>query len=191
MGLDIHISTDNDKNIYTADFFTNDEGHRNKMSLSRQFCNLMRRQHISTGTPEFNQIAALTDTDIAPIFDMEKYWDEESAEHQLSFGETEEDKKRIADKIQADRNSLKGNIDKVQHTITTLISQLSSFENLHKKIKVYGDDTIGIEYYFSDFNADKGDGYIRNNFGQDLRNFSRFLAYAKYKGATTVYFNYG
>lgn len=191
MGLDIHISTDKNKEVYTIDFYKNEKDFRYKMSLSREFCNLMCRQHVSTGTPEFNQIAQLVDIDIAPILEMEKYWDEESAEQQISFGETEEERKNIASKIQSDRDSLKGNIGKVLQTITQLLDKLSGIDRLDKKIKAHGGDTIGIDYYFSDFEVDKGEGYIRNNFGQDLRNFKRFLEYAKSKGATTVYFNYG
>lgn len=191
MGLDIHISTDKDKEVYSIDFYLNEKDLRYKMSLSRNFCNLMCRQHVSTGTPEFNQIAELANVDIAPIFEMEKYWDEESAEHQISFGETEEDRMSISNKIQTDRDILKGNINKVYNCLANLVNRLSIFDNLEKKIIAHGDDTIGISYYFSDFNSDKGDGYIGNNFGQDLRNFKRFLEYAKSKGATTVYFNYG
>lgn len=191
MGLDIHITTDKDKEVYTIDFYKNEKDFRYKMSLSREFCNLMCRQHVSTGTPEFNQIAQLVDIDITPIFEMEKYWDEESAEHQISFGDTEEERQIIAIKIQSDRDSLKGNIDKVLQTVTQLLDKLSGINLLNKKIKAYGGDTIGIDYYFSDFETDKGEGYIGNNFGQDLRNFKRFLEYAKSKGATTVYFNYG
>jgi hypothetical protein len=191
MGLDIHIATDNYEEVYTIDYYKSETDFRNKMSLSREFCNLMCRRHVSTGTPEFEQVAKLANVDLTPIFDMEKYWDEESAEHQISFGETEEDKQGIASKIQADRDSLIGNIDKVHQTVTQLLDRLSKIDNLEKKIDAFGYDTIGIEYYFSDFNNDKGEGYIGNNFGQDLRNFKRFLEYAKSKGTTTVYFNYG
>jgi hypothetical protein len=191
MGLDIHISTDKDKEVYTIEFYKNEKDFRYKMSLSREFCNLMCRQHASTGTPEFNQIAQLVDVNITPILEMEKHWDEESAEHQISFAETEEDRQKITDKIQSDRESLKGNIDKILKTITELLDRLPGINLLHKKIRAQGGDTIGIEYYFSDFETDKGDGYIGNNFGQDLRNFKRFLEYAKSKGATTAYFNYG
>lgn len=191
MGLDIHISTDKDKEVYSIEFYRNETDFRYKMSLSRDFCNLMCQQHVSTGIPEFNQIAELIQVDIEPIFGMEKYWDEESAEHQISFGETEEDRIRISNKIQADRDSLKGNIDKVYNCIINLVDRLSTLDDLDKKVIAYGDDTIEISYYFSNFNDDKGDGYIGNNFGQDLRNFKRFLEYAKSKGATTVYFNYG
>ncbi len=191
MGLDIHIATDRDREVYSIDFYKNEKDFRYKMSLSRDFCNLMCRQHVATGTPEFKQIAKLTGVDIAPIFEMEKYLDEEGAELLIECGETEEARLRISNRIQADRDSLKGNIDKVYNCVTKLVDRLSIFENLDKKIVAHGDDTIGIDYYFSDFNSDKGDGYIKNNFGQDLRNFKRFLEYAKSKEATTVYFNYG
>ncbi len=191
MGLDIHISTDKDKEVYTIDFYRNDKEFRYKMSLSREFCNLMCRQHVSTGLPEFSQIGRFADVDIEPILEMEKYLDEESGEFLISSGESVDDRLRISNKIQSDRESLKGNIDKVHNCVGNLIDKLSRFDNLNNKIVVHGVDTIGIDFYFGDFNSDPGDGYIGNNFGQDLRNFKRLLEHAKSKGATTVHFNYG
>ena len=47
------------------------------------------------------------------------------------------------------------------------------------------------EYYFSDFNKDKGEGYIGNNFGQDMRNFKRFIDYAIDRNSETIWFEYG
>lgn len=61
------------------------------------------------------------------------YLDEESAEQQISFGETEEERQKIASKIQSDRDSLKGNIDKVLQTITQLLDKLSGIDMLDKK----------------------------------------------------------
>jgi hypothetical protein len=191
MGLDIHISTDKDEKVYDIDFYRRETDLRYKMSLSRDFCNLMSRPYVATGTPEFNQIAELSEVNIEPIIEMESYWDEESAEHQISLGKTEEERLKISNKIQSDNDNLIGNIDIVWNCIANLIDKLSKIDNLANIIVAYGDDAIDIEYYFSDFNIDKGDGYIGNNFGQDLRNFKRFLEYAKSKGATTVFFNYG
>ncbi|MBI3235362.1 MAG: hypothetical protein HYZ42_15225 [Bacteroidetes bacterium] len=76
-------------------------------------------------------------------------------------------------------------------TVTELIDKLNSIENLPSLLLKTEFDTLGIEEYFSAFQGDKGDGYIGNNFGQDLRNFKRFLEYAKQHGTTTVWFNYG
>jgi hypothetical protein len=191
MGLDIHISTDKDEKVYDIDFYRRETDLRYKMSLIRDFCNLMSRPYVATGTPEFNQIAELSEVNIEPIIEMESYWDEESAEHQISLGKTEEERLKISNKIQSDNDNLIGNIDIVWNCIANLIDKLSKIDNLANIIVAYGDDAIDIEYYFSDFNIDKGDGYIGNNFGQDLRNFKRFLEYAKSKGATTVFFNYG
>jgi len=158
MGLDIFIGTDNNKDVYTIDYFKSENDYRLKMSLSRNFCNLMCRQHISKGIPEFIQIANLIQVDITPILNMEKGLI---------------------------------NIDTVYQTITQLLDSLSKTNNLENKISSDGYSKIGIEYYFSDFNFDKGEGYTGNNFGQDLRNFKRFLEYAKSKGTTSVYFEYG
>jgi hypothetical protein len=52
-------------------------------------------------------------------------------------------------------------------------------------------DVLDNNNYFSNFNTDKGDGYIGNNFGRDLRNFKQYLEFAREKGATTVFFAYG
>jgi hypothetical protein len=191
MGLDIHISTDKDKEVYSIDFFKNEKDFRYKMSLSRDFCNLMCRQHVSTGATEFEQIAKLTGIDISPIFEMETYLDDESADLLMPFDATEQDRLKMLSKIQADIDKLNGNIESVFNCVESLLDKLASIDNLDNKLIVHGDDTIGIDYYFSDFDIDKGDGYIGNNFGQDLRNFKRFLEYAKSRGETTVYFNYG
>jgi hypothetical protein len=191
MGLDIHISTDKDKEVYSIDFYRNEKDFRYKMSLSRGFCNLMCRQHVSSGTPEFKQIANITGVNINPVLEMEKYIDDEDADLLVPPEVTEEARLNMLSKIQADRDSLKNNIDNVFNCVTELLDSLSSISNLNNKLIVHGEDSIGIDYYFSDFNIDKGDGYIGNNFGQDLRNFRRFLEYAKSKEATTVYFNYG
>ncbi|WP_462222178.1 hypothetical protein [Ferruginibacter sp.] len=191
MGLDIIISTNNINKIYSGNYFDEKNNYFNQHSLSRTFCNFMSRRHIANGKPELDQIGEITGIDISPIYDMEKYWDDLSAEHQLSFAENTKEKEEIKNRIEADKNSLKGNIDNVVVTISQLIQKLSQIQNLNQILNDYGESTIDYDFYFTDFNIDKGEGYIRNNFGQDLRNFKRFLDYAKSTGATTVFFNYG
>jgi hypothetical protein len=117
--------------------------------------------------------------------------DDDSAEHYISFGETPEEREKIKNQIQADKDSLSGNIEIVLTTVTDLIKSLSQIDNLNQILDDNGEDTLDNDFYFSDFNIDKGQGYIGNNFGQDLRNFQRFLEYAKTKGTTSVWFNYG
>ena len=84
-----------------------------------------------------------------------------------------------------------GNIDKVYATVSLLIEKLAVIDNLHQLLDPGDRDTLGYADYFTDFNVDKGEGYIDNNFGHDLRNFKRYLEFAKEQGATTVYFRYG
>ena len=67
-----------------------------------------------------------------------------------------------------------GNIDKVSSTIENLLIKLSTIDNLPELLDDNGNDTLNNKKYFSEFNVDKGKGYIDNNFGQDLRNFKRF-----------------
>lgn len=193
MGLDIHILTDNHEDIYSDDYHAPENDYFHKHSLSRTFCNFMCRQNVCEGQPELDQIGEITAVDISPIYQMETYGSDtgEELDFFLETAESEEERQRILDEAQQSKEKLKGNLDIVLLTINTLIDKLSNIDNLPQLLNNYGYDTLKYDYYFTDFNTDKGEGYIDNNFGQDLRNFKRFLEYAKDKGAATVYFNYG
>lgn len=193
MGLDILILTNKRDDLYSDDYHDPKNDYFNKHSLSRTFCNFMCRQNVSEGQPELDQIGEITSVDISPIYQMETYGSDsgEEIEFYLETAESEEERQRILDEAQQSKDNLKGNLDKVLLTINALIDKLSKIDNLPKLLKNYGNDTLNYTYYFTDFNVDKGEGYIGNNFGQDLRNFKRFLEFAKKKGAETVYFNYG
>ena len=191
MGMDILIIANNNDKLMSLDYYDEKNDYFNKHNLSRTFCNFMSRPNVISGEPELDQIGKITRVDISCIYDMEKYLDDDSAEHYISFGNTKEEREKIKNQIQADKDSLSGNIEIVLTTVTDLIKSLSQIDNLNQILDDNGDDTLDNDFYFSDFNIDKGQGYIGNNFGQDLRNFQRFLEYAKTKGTTTVWFNYG
>ncbi len=184
------IGTDKDDDLYAEGFYDEHFNFFHKHSLSRNFCNFMSRYLVTDGEPELDQIGSLLGIDISPLYHMEYYADEVSAESQLSLAETEQERKEILQQIEADRNRIKNNIDVVLHTIERMHEQLSGISDLHKKLDDHGDDTLGYENYFTDFTIDKGNGSTHNNFGHDLRNFKRFLRFAKSKGATTVWFDY-
>jgi hypothetical protein len=186
MGLDIDIGTDI-KDIYRKEYEKNpNHDFLKQHGLSRTFCNFMCRQFSSLGEPELDQISQITLVDISPLYQMETYrhehdeWFQDDLERQLRLEE-----------IRKNNEMLQGNIDKVYFTISALIEKLANIDDLHQLLNHYNYDTLGYATYFTDFNVDKGDGYIDNNFGQDLRNFKRFLEFAKERGATTVYFRYG
>ena len=193
MGLDILVCFDNNDEIYSNDYHNEKFDYFNKHSLSRTFCDLMCRKDVVSGEPELDQISKITSVDISPIYKMETYGSDsgEELEFFLEMAETEEQRESIIKQSQASKDKLKGNIDTVLATVTNLIDKLSKINNLPKMLTDNGYDTLENEIYFADFNKDKGQGYISNNFGQDLRNFKRFLEYAKAKGSTTTYFNYG
>ena len=191
MGLDIFVSTDHDEEIRSAAYRENYNDFANKHNLSRTFCDFMCRQHVTYSEPELDQIGKITGIDISPIYDMEKYGDYESIEFQLSYAESDEEREQINRQVQADRDSLKNNIDLVSNTVESLIQKLSGINDLEKRLDDGGRDTLEYAVYFANFNSDNNEGYTRNSFGQDLRNFKRFLELAKSKSATTVWFNYG
>ena len=191
MGLDIHLITDNSEEISRLKNANNHLDFFNQHSLSRTFCNLMSRKDAINEETELDQISRLTNTDISVLYEMEQYWSEDEVDFRLSFAENESKKQAVLDQITNSRKKIDGNIDRVLITVETLIEKLSHFSNLSEKLNSHGLDTLGYDYYFTDFNLDKGEGYIGNNFGQDLRNFKKFLEYAKANGAITVWFNYG
>ena len=193
MGLDITICTDNNDEIFSGDYHDPKFDYFNKHSLSRTFCNLMCRPNVISGDTELEQIGKITSVDISPIVAMETYGSDsgEELEFFLETAESEEERQRILDQANQNKENLKGNIDKVLLTINSLIDKLATINNLPELLDDHGKDTLDNKNYFADFNVDKGQGYIGNNFGQDLRNFRRFLEYAKSKGSKTTYFNYG
>lgn len=191
MGLDIFICFDNNDEIFSKDYYLESLEHSRLHSLSRTFCNFMCRKDVISGEPEFDQIARITSIDISAIYDMENYGHGEELDYFLETTETDEQREQIIKLDKASKEKLKGNIDKVLETIEKLIERLSNIKDLELLLTDNGYDTLENEIYFADFNRDKGEGYIDNNFGQDLRNLNRLLKYAKAKGSTMVYFNYG
>jgi len=190
MGLGIFIFTDKLEELLPENCYDENNDLINKHWLSRTFCNLMLRGD-SYGEPELDQIGRISGVDISPIYDMEKNWEEADIMHKLSFTKNESEKKELLNQIQADKERINGNIDLVSETINLLIINLSKIDNINKKLDYGKKDTLGYDYYFTDFNLDKGECYTKNNFGQDLRNFKRFLKFAKQNGRKTVWFHYG
>lgn len=191
MGLDIHIVTNNDDELDSDDYYNEDNDYYNKHSLSRTFCNFMCRQYVISQQPELDQIGKITGVDISPIYEMETYPEEEGLEFNLETADTEDEKQKILKKAEEDKAKLQGNIDKVLITIKDLIQKLNAIDDLPSLLLPTDFDSLNNKEYFSDFKIDKGEGYIGNNFGHDLRNFERFLEYSKKRGTTTVWFNYG
>lgn len=190
MGLDIHIGTNNFKELHSGDYYDEKNDYFNKHNLSRTFCNFMCRQNVVSHEPELDQIGKITGVDISPIYEMESYPDEEGLEFVLEEAESEEEKQKILKQAEEDRIKLQGNIEKVLMTVTELIEKLNSIDNLPSLLLNTDFDSLRNQEYFSDFKYDKGEGYIGNNFGQDLRNLKRFLEFAKERGTTTVWFDY-
>lgn len=194
MGLDILIWTDKSEAFMRSEEYSNKElDLYNKHSLSRTFCDLICRSNVIIGDTELEQIAKITCIDISDIVAMESYGSEsgEELDWLLKSANSEEEKQEILNQAKQNKENLKGNIDKVLSCVNSLIEKLSGIHNLPVLLDDHEEDTLDNKKYFSDFNIDKGQGYIGNNFGQDMRNFKRHLEYAKSKGATTVYFLFG
>nr|GFC26474.1 hypothetical protein [Tanacetum cinerariifolium] len=189
MGLDVLIITDNYEQLSGKESDNDFEQH----SLSRTFCNFTFRVHsiANGGATELEQIGRLTGIDITPIRQMQEYPEEEHLEFQLSIAKSIAEQQALLTEYEADKAALSGNLPAVLATVQQLLERLALIGNLPDLLDAHGNDTLGYDYYFTDFLVDKGQGYIGNNFGQDLRNFERFLQFTQSHGATTAWFSYG
>jgi hypothetical protein len=190
MGMDIVVSTDADEQMEENTDFSWDD-HFRLHSLSREFCNFMSRRGVCDGEPELDQIGKLTGVDVSPLYEMENYPDDDSLEYHLSFAETEEEIQAVHVRLAMTKERMQNNLEIVQTLLEQLIQGLSKIDDLPAKLLPTEFDSLDNKTYFADFLVDKGRGYIGNNFGQDLRNFKRFLEYAKANGANTIWFRYG
>ena len=186
MGLDIFLQVNNHEEVFHKSYYKENHKH----SLSREFCNFICRPGVISHKPELDQIGEITGLDISPLYAMEEYPDDEAFED-LKFITNIEDRTRRREQLQLKRVEIQNNLPKVYQLVSRLIERLSVVKSLNEKLIKTDFETLNSEYYFSDFNRDKGDGYLRNNFGQDLRNFKNYLDYVKDRGAKTVWFIYG
>lgn len=188
MGLDIDLWVENSDEIFPPDYYdVYDRQHR----LSRTFCNFMWRNALPTDNPELDQIGKITGVDISPLYEMNTYGSDEELSFFLEVAETEAEKAQLIARANEAKEKLRGNIDRVLHTIVQLIAKLETIENLPALLDDHGDNLLNNEEYFRDFNVNNEEGLSWDHFGIDLRNFRNFLEYAKSKGSKTVYFRYG
>jgi hypothetical protein len=189
MGLDVLVITDNYEQLSGEE----PEDYYEQHSLSRTFCNFTFRANSieNGGATELEQIGHLTEVDVSPLAWMSEYPEEEYLEFRLSVAESANEQQTLLAKYEADKAAFTGNLPAVLATVQLLLERLAHINNLPDLLDAYGNDILGYEYYFTDFLVDKGQGYISNNFGQDLRNLERFLRFAQSHGATTAWFSYG
>ena len=192
MGLDIQVVGDNNEELEFIASENEEEDLFNKHSLSRTFCNFMCRRDVVEHETELEQIARITGIDVSPLYEMENSHSDESLSLTFKiFAKEDDDWDAFSRKSEETKSKISGNIDRVLLLLHNLIQKLSGMENLPALLIQTDFDTLGNAEYFSDFPLDKGEGYIGNNFGQDLRNFQRFLEFAKQNGTSTVWFDYG
>lgn len=187
MGLDISLRVDNDDEILTPEYF----GQKYQHALSREFCNLMCRPDVIDHTPELDQIGEITNTDISLLYKMTEYPSPDEEFEMIDFAETEEEKERLKSGFEKRKLVVQGNIKDINSLVEKLISNLNTIDDLYDRLIKTDFDSLNSQYYFSDFTKDKGEGYIRNNFGQDLRNFKRFIDFAIERNSKTVWFEFG
>lgn len=183
MGLDIHVRTTKQEE--------EDDRSFEVCSLSRTFGNFLSRGGVIEGEPELDQIGRMTGLDIAPLYEMENYPNESLLADELAYAADDEERAHIRNRVQADKAKLSGNLDSILGLVDQLITALSARADWLKLLDHQGYDTLNSEHYFAQFTHDPGDGYLGNNFGQDLRKLRHFLRSVKQQDHTTVFFEFG
>lgn len=190
MGLDIYLGTDIDEELDADYSVDSNDIFSIGGNLSRTFCNFMCRRNAVGHEPELEQIGRIVGIDITPLYEMENYTVKEDLEYYLGAAQDDNERQEILAAAEEKNNALQGNLEKVLEIVNKLIEGLYSIDNLPMLLLPTDFDSLDNQYYFADFAQDKGDGYIANNFGRDLRNLRSFLEVTKNKGATTVWFMY-
>lgn len=186
MGLDILLGANNQAELDAGDYDPNDH------SLSRNFCNFITRRNdlAEEEEPELDQIGRLTGIDVTPLYEMENYTLPEELSSLLDYAEDEEERQQIMARTTAANAAVTGNIDQVTAVVQGLLTRVAAIPDLPSRLRPDEFDTLHSAAYFASFASPRMDAY-NNTFGQDLRNFMRFLDYAKRKGSETVFFVYG
>jgi hypothetical protein len=189
MGLDIGLGVDNYE-AFSRSAGSLDNFYRH--SLSRPFCWLICRQEIVYDVPsEIDQICNLAGVPPALFSDLQKYPYEEAEDLMMSIFANDLSEAEIKQQAARDRELYGNNIDTVAAHINTLIHRCSAIGSITPLLVFSKAEPLDWGDYFDNFNTDPGDGYIGNNFGQDMRNFQHFVSDAKAFGSKTVFFRFG
>lgn len=185
MGLDIHVSCDKGKEMRNDPNYTH-----GTTSLSRSFCRLLTASfNLKREDLELTKIGEICGIDISIFLKMlESPGD---FEIRLPYVKSEEEREHLLQKIELATQKLANNFSTVQQTLLSLIEKLQAIPNLSTLLQESRNEQSVIPSYFDDFNSNPGDGYIGNNFGQDLRNFKYYLELATKYNASSVWFDLG
>lgn len=183
MGLDISYNTDNNDDIFTFEYITEDRWTK-LHGLSRSFANFMNRKNVipDTEKTELEQISEITGIDLSVIRHLDEIPDGEEMEEIREYDPEfyEEQKKEY----EIQMKKISSNLDEVSAKIAELIVALNEKEDLSFLLQPTSFDSLNNSVYFKKENQGK------DNFYADLNNFKNFLDYAGSRGTKTVWFRY-
>ncbi|WP_153395246.1 hypothetical protein [Chryseobacterium vaccae] len=183
MGLDIFYNVDNDDEIFTFEYITDDELKRHH-ELTRTFANLMSRKNVipENEKTELDQISQITGIDLSSISHLDEIPDLGELEEILEYDPEYYEEQKVEYEIQ--RSKIENNLDEVSSKITELVEKLKEKEDLYRLLSFTSFDSLNSSVYFKKEN-NGGD-----NFYTDLNNFKNFVDYARSKGTKTIWFRY-
>ena len=161
MGIDISIAVNNSDQVYSDEYYLDENDYMTKHNLSRTFGDFISRQDAISHEPELEQIGRITNVDILPMYEMKNDLEDEQ----------------------------ESNIDKVLFMINKLIEETSNIQNLPGLLIDTDFDSLPNDEYFANINTENEE-FLTDNLKRDLKNFKSFLEYAKNKGTKTVWFEF-
>ena len=183
MGLDIFYNVDNNDEIFTFEYITDDELKKHH-ELSRTFANLMSRKNVISENEktELDQISQITGIDLSSIINLDEIPDLDELEEILEYDPEYYEEQKAEYEIQ--RRKIENNLDEVSSKIIALIEKLKEKEDLYGLLSSTSFDSLNNSVYF------KKENNGRDNFYTDLNNFKNFMDYAGSKGIKTIWFRY-
>jgi hypothetical protein len=151
------------------------------------FSDLLLSREIATGSEPgaLDQVAALLNVDLEPLYKMSNYWDKDQEVEHLSRLASEADKAKQMEIIQKNNDQLTGNIETVQEAIRMLEAGILGTDDLKALIKKSNADFYNNNRYFSKENKP-----YQNNLLMDTIKIKEFIEFVKSLDADTVYFKF-
>ncbi|HWJ28626.1 MAG TPA: hypothetical protein VNS32_18935 [Flavisolibacter sp.] len=193
MGLDIQIRTDQDDKILEE--IHSDDSIKLRGTLSRSFLPFIYREH-EPNDEELSQISEITGIDLMPLIEMGLYPDSLDEEYQLSTCESDEEKRKVQDKLNASKLKYAKPIDSILETLNRLDNYLKSNPEYYKELKLSDTSEESLRY-FKNYSLDPEPtkyGLISHSdatLGVDIRAMIKYLEFAKSRQATITHFSFG
>lgn len=182
MGQSITVCFDNNVQIDA----TQETGEFGPLALSPTFGACLQKP--SEYLTEIEQIGGIANQNLMPLMDMTQYPSENVLAGIRANVPDTALRNRMFALLEAARESIDGNIDRVLKLLGDLIYRLDLEPDLPSQIQVCDADTLNNAVYFAHFANPAA--ATADCFGRDIRNLETLLRLGKARGANSAYFGF-